>query len=61
MRKRIRPKYARADAGWRKQIDQQRFKYNLLGIFALTIIILLATNAGGCAQALSHMLTGNGG
>lgn len=41
-----------------ERINRQRWKYNAMGLLALLLIILLATNAGGLAHRLTSILLG---
>jgi len=41
-----------------QQLERQRWKYNLIGLMALILIIILATDAGGWARRLESLLTG---
>lgn len=41
-----------------KRIDRQRWKYNAIGLLALLLIIMLATDAGGLAHRMASILLG---
>lgn len=41
-----------------ERINRQRWKYNAMGLIALLLIILLATDPGGLAHQLVNILLG---
>ena len=47
MRRHYRRRKKQTQPDWNKEVEQQRFKYNLLGIVAILIIIALYCNAKG--------------